>query len=208
MVLGSCNFNFNYNNSKIERNDCFKLIDYFYSNGGRIIDSAANYHSHEIIKEWLTQNKGNELKIITKVWKSSEIVQCFEELEVDKLYCIMARNSKDNDLLYALKDKQKQGLIEKVGISIYYQEELIQNVNAFHVPPTRWVFNNIETMELHSDIYIRSFWNYNKFYMKDEVGLLYKTFKQFDRPDLNHQIEAVVGVDNLEQLKEDMEIFK
>jgi len=203
MVLGTCNFNYLYNGSKIEYKDCFKLLEYFEQNGGKIIDTAVNYHSHDIIREY-----GWKGKIITKVWKESEINQCFEELKVDKIYCIMARNSKDNDLLYALKEKQKQGLIEKVGISIYYQNELRQDVNAFHVPPAKWVRSDIETMVLHGDVFIRSFFNY--FNPKDikQSEIYYKDFKRFERKDLNHVIEAVVGVDNLEQLKQNLEIFK
>ncbi len=207
MVLGTCSFNYNYNGSYISRKDCFEVIDYFYANGGKIIDTALNYHSHDIIAEWNKYNPNNDLKIITKIWKQNELLKCFEQLKTDKIYCVMVRDSHNTELLNYVKEFQKKGHIEKVGISIYYPScELRQDVNAFHVPCSLDFLSQIDTMLLHADVFIRSVFN---LYLKigGKIEDIQK-IKEHERKDLKHEIDFVVGVDSLEQLKLNMELLK
>ena len=123
MILGTCNFGQNYNDIEINKKDSLKMVDEFYRLGGRIIDTAANYKSHSIIKEWLKQNRGNKLKIITKVWNEDEFYRCFEELGITKIYCIMAREN-NLDIIRMLREFKNKGLIEKFGLSCYLPEEM------------------------------------------------------------------------------------
>jgi hypothetical protein len=42
----------------------------------------------------------------------------------------------------------------------------------------------------------------------DDINELIKFYKQFERKDLQHSVEFVVGVSNLEQLKINLGLFK
>lgn len=201
MVLGTCNFNWEYNGSFVSKEDAFKLLDYFYAHGGRIIDTAYNYHGNGIIKEWLKNNPGNELKIMTKVWNESE---CWY---IDYVYCVFSRKSNNDELINALKILKNNGDINKYGISIYYPNELRQDVNAFHIPASTLFIDYLDTMLLHADVFVRSLYNLHGKIINNALSM-FECFKIHERPDLNHHVYPVIGVSNLKQLKENMELFK
>jgi hypothetical protein len=75
-------------------------------------------------------------------------------------------------------------------------------------------------MILHANIYIRSFYNLGLVQKKHELRYInynktkesmmkrmINKFKSRERQDLNHKIDFVIGVDNMKQLKENMEYF-
>jgi hypothetical protein len=134
------------------------------------------------------------------------LFKCYEELKTEKIYCIMVRNSHNTELLNYVKEYQKQGFVEKVGVSIYYPScELRQDVNAFHIPCSLDFLSQIDTMLLHADVLIRSVFN---LYLKTGGKIKdIQKIKEHERKDINHMIDFVVGVDSLEQLKKDLLIF-
>jgi len=203
MVLGSCGWGVNYNGSNLSISECYKALEYFEKNDGEIVDTAPNYpNAHSIIKDYKWSKK-----IITKVWSIDEIDRCFDELGVDHIYCIMNRNVFDEKLREKLGEYQKKGLIDKIGASIYYESELRQNYNAFHIQS---FFNTkyLDIMFLHADIFLRTL--FNRMNPKDFVTATswYTEFKWHERQDLNHRLYPVIGISNLDQLKQDMELFK
>lgn len=204
MVLGTCNFNLKYNGSFVSKEDALKLLDYFYEHGGRIIDTAYNYHGNHIIGEWLENNPGNELKIITKIWKSEELYHCLENFADHGIYNLMVRNSKDDHLFNYVR---QFNCIGKVGTSIYYPNELRQDVNAFHIPASTLFIDYLDTMLLHADVFVRSLYNlYDK--KTNNAVDVFRHFKNHERSDLNHHVYPVIGVSNIKQLKENLELFK
>jgi hypothetical protein len=205
MILGTANFNWKYNDSFVEKNDCFEIMDYYFSNGGEIIDTAFNYHCSDIISEWMKVNS-RKIKINTKVWKKEELEKSMNQLGIDKIYCVYARDSKNEDLLDYLFDMKSKGFIEKVGVSIYYENELTQRCNSLHIPACDHFVKYFPTMLLHSDIVIRSMYNQIQT-DEDRIDFMEK-IKKYSRPDLNHTVDFCVGVDTIDQLKENLEIFK
>jgi hypothetical protein len=205
MILGTCNFNNLYNGIKIEKEMCFKLLDCFYSNNGKIIDTAFNYgKSHEIIKEWLKQNPNNDLKVITKIWKQEEFFKCFDDLGIDKIYCIMTREN-NLSMIEFLKDQQQKNLIEKFGISCYLPTELTTSYfNCIEIPTDPCWFNYIPIISLYANVYMRSY--YNHFIKNYEYD--YEFFQKFEKIRLNKKVDMVIGCDNIKQLKENLRIFK
>lgn len=197
MVLGSCNFNQAYNNLEIKKEDSFKLLEYFCKNGGKIIDSALNYRSHEVIREF----NNPELKVITKVWQEDEIDKCFNELKADKIYCILLRDSTNKAAIKKLQEYKKQGLIEKYGVSIYYPNEIIQLSNVIQIPCSLTFADYINTMSLYSDVLVRSYFNFwvKNGYREDDCFI--QDLKE------NKKVDFVVGVDSIDQLKKNMETF-
>jgi len=203
MVLGSCGWGVNYNGSNLSISECYKALEYFEKNDGEIVDTAPNYpNAHSIIKDYKWSKK-----IITKVWSIDEIDRCFDELGVDHIYCIMNRNIFDDKLREKLGEYQKKGLIDKIGASIYYENELRQNYNAFHIH-SFFNIGQLNKMFLHADIYLRTIFNCNYPKNIDLSKGVYRTFKNYERQDLNHLLYPVIGVSNLDQLKQDMRLFK
>ena len=202
MILGTCNFNQNYNGIEIKKSEVLKMIDCFYENGGRIIDSAINYKSHSIIREWLKQNKGNELKIITKIWQQDEFWRCFDELGVNEIYCVMAREN-NLDMIEFLRDQKVKMLIEKFGLSCYLPEEMTRSYfQCLEIPLDNCWLDRIDIISLYASVYIRSVYNhYIKNYGEKDVWEIVKELKK------NKKVEFVVGCDTIEQLKENMKRF-
>ena len=61
----------------VKKKECFKILDIFYNNGYRWIDTATNYpinsdkkyfrYAENLIAEWIKNNDINDLKIISKI---------------------------------------------------------------------------------------------------------------------------------------------
>ena len=61
----------------VEKKECFKILDTFYNEGYRWIDTAPNYpinndrkyfrYAENLIFEWINSNKINDIKIILKI---------------------------------------------------------------------------------------------------------------------------------------------
>lgn len=209
MVLGSRNFNYKYNETFVTREDSLKIIEEFEKLGGEIIDTAFNYKSHEIIKEY-----GWKGKVITKCNNKHEFFDCFEELGVDRIYCVMAREN-DKEFVNFLRKEREIGTIEKFGLSCYLPSELTRSYfNAFQLPCDPVWFELIPLLSIYADVYIRSYYNHwKKNYDIDCVdGRYNRFFKREDKRIIalnnNPKIDFVVGCDNIEQLRENMEKFK
>lgn len=206
MILGTCNFQNNYNGVNLTFEKCNDLLNEFKKIGGEIIDTGFNYGNSQYV---IGESSWNG-KIITKIWEKKEIKETFQALKRDKIFCIMIRDNTDKELLNYLFSMKKEGLIDRVGISIYYPHEIIQKVNCYHIPNNVLFDEYLSTMQLSADIYIRSNFNlYNKLFgnkikINDRIKFIKKNF---ERKDLNHVIDFVVGCDNIEQLKENMRLF-
>jgi len=209
MILGTAKFGFDYNGLQVEKKDVFDILDYYYENGGRYIDTALNYRdAQKILTEWRGQNNINDLKISTKIVYQEDYSKCMDELKLDKIYCVLARDSANNDTIEFLKDQKNCGDIEKFGISIYYPKEIRQDVNIVFIENSYKLWENyLSGMILHADIHIRSFFNKNDKNV-NRAYLDYSRFKVYGRKDLNHSVNAVIGVSNLEQLQINMGLFK
>lgn len=197
MILGTCNFGRMYNGSMVHRDEAHRMIDYFQQNGGKILDTAFNYHeAQDVIAEscW-------EGKIITKIWKIDELEKSLNRLNRKRIYSVMTREN-DKELISILHGIRLKGIIEKVGMSIYYPHELREDVSMIHIPANGLFNSYLPTMLLHADVIIRSVFN-----LKQDPEILNK-LKEFNRLDLGHTIDFCVGCDNLEQLKRNMETFK
>lgn len=211
MILGCCKFGFDYNGKQVPKKEVFEIFEYFEQNGGIYLDTAYNYReASKIIGEYFTKiNTESKLKVITKIWQQEEFWKELEILKREKIYCCMAReNSKDRDIIEFLKDQKEQGVIEKTGMTIYYPEERRSDMNILFIPNNFEAFkDNLKVMMLHSDIHVRSLFNLNN---KIPWKALedFNKFKKYERKDIKHKVEAVIGVSNLQQLKENMEYFK
>lgn len=183
MILGTCNFGRYYNNTFVSSEKAIEMIHEFQKLGGKIIDTAYNYEEAQDI----IADSGYQGKIITKAWCIDEVKKSMDRLKKDKIYAVLARDSKDNDLINYLKDLKKDGIIEKYGISIYYPHELRQDVNIVQIAASPLFTDYLPIMSLMADVYVRSVYNRSLEY--NRMG------------NKNYIKDFVIGCDNLEQLR-------
>lgn len=207
MFIGTCNFNNMYNGSFVSKSNAFKLLDYFFEHGGEGIDCAYNYNfAKPVIEEWLNKNN-YPVKIIMKIWNKDEIEKCFESLGLNKIFCIFNRNYKSDNNLLALQEYKKNGLINEYGASVYFEHELLQQYNNYHLPMSI-PESNLDTLFMFSNVYLRSIFNYSYPKDIDKSLKIYYSWKEHERIDLNHRIYPVMGVSTIEQIKFNLENFK
>lgn len=177
MILGTANFGNEYRGKKIEKEECFKLLEYFENNGGKLIDTAGDYgDSIKIIKEYIINF--SKLKIL---YKPIFIDNVFDKIiDVKYLEAIIWRG-KILDIGYS-----------KNGQSIYYPHELDPKSKITIIPASDIFRPYIPVMRLHSEkIYIRSI---NTLGINANIGT-------------HGIDDIIIGVDNMDQLKENMDTY-
>lgn len=136
LVLGTVQFGLDYGISNLDGkttpNEVKQILDYAWSQGLSSLDSASAYGNSEIV---LGERMDHDFQIMTKFPYNMDIniiEKCFYEslynLKREKIYGLLAHEAdsiikqpKIWDLLQLLKFK---GIIEKVGVSLYYPQEL------------------------------------------------------------------------------------
>ena len=162
LILGTVQFGLNYgiNNTvgKPSTRSIEKILDTAFNNGISLLDSAEAYgDSHERIGEY-HQNSDNKFKVISKYSSKvknlpSSIIERvkanIEILNVDDLYSYMFHSYSDfvdyfslfrDDLLY-LKSK---GLIKKIGVSLYSNEEFEEVLKFDEIELIQLPFNLLD----------------------------------------------------------------
>ena len=154
IILGTVQLGLDYginnHDGKPSLDTSFEILHYAYDNGIRILDTAESYgDSQEIIGKFQKLHPNKKFKIITKInvvnsFEKVDLIQTIlnncEILHSDKLYGYMFHNYQSlannkpyyNDLLLA----KEKGLIEKAGISLYSNQEVldvIENYNGFDI---------------------------------------------------------------------------
>ena len=207
MILGTCNFGFDYNGPQVPKKEVFKIIEEFQKSGGGIIDTASNYReSQTIINEYVKVNGQENLRIQSKVYDYDYDFNIIaEELKDCKIYSILYRNPFNQKTIEYLKALKNAGLIEKYGLSIYYPHELRQEANIIQIPANALFNDYLKTMILYSDVQIRSIYKLNIIEDDYNSDFLKDVLKKINF--LPKKIDYVIGVDNVNQLKEDMELF-
>ena len=174
LVLGAVQFGINYgvNNQKgiPSTNEIKKILDFAFKSKINILDTAEAYgNSQERIGEYLKKSN-NKFKIITKYSKlrndlPSNIIDRvknnLEILNIDNLYCYMFHNFNDyiscfnlfkEDLFYL----KRNGLIDKIGVSLHSNEEIYEvlkndNINLIQLP-----FNLLDNSNQRKEVLIKA----------------------------------------------------
>lgn len=147
IVLGTVQFGLDYgisnNTGKTSSEEVSKILDTAYNHGVDILDTAQEYGDSESV---LGLHHGNRFKIITKInpiagdKRSAEqlVQQSLQRLNLDKLYGTLfhsASSARQNPrTVLELKKLQEQGIIEKVGYSVYTPDELNQLIKLYGTP--------------------------------------------------------------------------
>ena len=133
---------FDIERSKNELNAREKILDIFYENGGRLIDTSPMYGmSEEIIgitaKKYIEKNR---FFLATKVWTEGrengmrQIEESFQKMRTDKISLIQVHNLLDwKTQIKTLRSLKDEGRIDYIGITHYKSnafDEMIKIMKA------------------------------------------------------------------------------
>ena len=136
LAIGAAKFGFDYdylnNTNSLSNETAHEILDTAFNFNIKTIDTAQGYgNSEQVIGDYLRKRKIRNLNIITKVSQDSnniDIKSSLERLDVDCLYAVLIHVfsdfKKDNSIFYKLAEYKEKGLINKIGFSLYFPEEL------------------------------------------------------------------------------------
>ena len=140
IILGTAQFGMDYgiNNKKgkINQEEVFKILKYSYNNGIRNLDTAEIYgDAINVIGEFHKKNPDKKFNIFSKAISepkeinySKNISSNINKLNINKYEGYMIHNYKffkENKKIYTYINSAKQaGLINKIGVSIYTNDEI------------------------------------------------------------------------------------
>ena len=143
LSIGTAKFGMNYdylNNSKmLKMKTCHQILDYATNNSIKTIDTAQAYGaSEQVIGSYMKKNVENNLSITTKLTLNSnmdfDISASLERLNLKKVYGALFHVfddfNKNKQLYEKLNNFKKDGLVEKIGFSLYFPEQLEQLINS------------------------------------------------------------------------------
>ncbi|WP_336933539.1 aldo/keto reductase [Acinetobacter bereziniae] len=161
LELGTVQFGLDYgvNNvsGRISDIEARNIIDYAYENSILTLDTAIAYGQSEEVLGNLDVSK---FKVISKIGAvgpanvkstvENMIQSSTERLRVNKLYGLLLHRPDDlhslygNELYETLRKLKKEGLIEKIGVSIYTPDELDLIVNKYEIDIVQVPFNVLD----------------------------------------------------------------
>lgn len=174
LILGTVQFGLNYGVNNKEgipsSYEIKKILDFAFKSKINILDTAEAYgNSQERIGEYLKKSN-NKFKIITKYSKlrndlPSNIIdrvkKNLETLNIDNLYCYMFHNFNDyisffnlfqEDLLHLKRD----GLIDKIGVSLHSNEEISEVLKNGNIDLIQLPFNLLDNSSQRKEILIEA----------------------------------------------------
>lgn len=138
IVLGTVQFGLDYgiNNSrgKIPENEVFEILDEAHGSGIDTLDTADSYGDSERLIGKFTKNKGIEFNVISKMSVSDaagvtkSVNAALRRLNKKNIYGYMIHHFKDfkksPDIWNRMVENKSEGVIKKIGFSLYYPSEL------------------------------------------------------------------------------------
>jgi len=145
LVLGTVQMGLDYGinnkNGKISENNAIEILEYAFNQGIRVIDTAETYGtSHQVIGQYHKLNPSHSFKIITKIPKktnnnllNSKVNQYLNELRISNIHLLMCHDFEsykyEDELSDWLIDNKGSDYIEKVGVSIYTNSQVLSLLN-------------------------------------------------------------------------------
>lgn len=170
IILGTVQFGLNYgiNNSlgKPSQEVVNSILDEAWNNNIRILDSAEAYGtSHEAIGQY-HQNSSRKFEVVSKYHSSrsdlssnihDRVLQNISVLGVDHLYGYMFHNFNDyknlkDQLFPEFLRLKKNGVIKKIGVSVYTNDELQAVLEDDQIELIQLPFNLLDNISLRGDL--------------------------------------------------------
>lgn len=180
IILGTVQFGLDYgiNNSsgKVSDNEIAKILEVATKHNLFFLDTAQAYGDSEIRLGIYISNSDSSWKVVTKITKQNveritdSIIESCNKLHLTKLFGILYHdfNSfKEESKYYSeLEKAQNNGIVEKIGFSLYHPEELEYlfnnnvNFNLIQIPynvfDQRFEQHFEELSKRNIDVHIRS----------------------------------------------------
>jgi aryl-alcohol dehydrogenase-like predicted oxidoreductase len=251
LILGTVQFGLNYgiNNTqgKPAKENVFKILSYAYEKGIRYLDTAELYgDAHNLIGEYHRLNPDKKFDIITKFPHNfdgeldSKINIYLNQLNVNNLSAILF-HSFDSYKLHKSLIRCKLNGVEKIGVSIYTNEQMDAVIDDVNVDLIQLPFNLFDNLNLRGElmkkakaknkiVHTRSAFLQGLFFMKKGnpfkiavqlkkelefiANLSERNFTSVGSLALNYCLNqsdidgVLIGVDSLEQLKENIAFSK
>jgi len=167
IVLGTAQFGMNYGvankRGKISEEEVYQILNFAYKVGIKTIDTAVVYGESERVLGNIGVRNFDIISKIPKYDKRSsndyfsvkkEIVNSINRLKVDSLHAVLLHDSSDlilDKTLYESLWKIKQdGLIKKIGVSIYHPFELDDLLDVFDLDIVQSPFNLFDQRIINS----------------------------------------------------------
>lgn len=193
LCLGTAQFGLDYGISnktgKVEYDEIQKILEYCNNQGIYTIDTAQAYGECERI---LGHFDLSGFKLITKIANSGEIEKSLSNLKLSSLYAVLLHYENEIDDNWVKLEKYKsQGLVEKIGVSVYSPDKLLDIMNNYPIDIVQLPLNILDQRflpllkkikEKNIEIHARSVFL---------QGLLLMDFDQI--PDYFSSIKAVLG---------------
>lgn len=170
LILGTVQFGLNYgiNNTKGKPSseNIKNILDTAYKNGIYLLDTAEAYgDSQEKIGEYHL-NSSNKFEIITKFSATvknlpfnitERIKKNIATLQVNNLYCYMFHSFKDFDSYFKsfhkdLSSLKKEGIIKKIGVSLYTNQEFEKVLKFDDIDLIQLPFNLLDNTTKRGEI--------------------------------------------------------
>lgn len=154
IVLGTVQFGLDYGITnklgKVNFSEICSILKYAHAEGITTLDTATQYGEAECVIGQASKEIGLNFNIITKTRKFagiskheqlgyliSDCEQSLKNVKAEKLYALLFHHAGDllgdnGEQLYAkIMELQKDGLVEKIGVSVYTPEELKQIIDRY-----------------------------------------------------------------------------
>jgi len=138
LALGTVQFGSEYgiNNAsgQVSREEVFAILSAALISGVATLDTARAYgQSEQIIGDYICQN-GNRFKIVSKLSSCNAsaarniFLQSLKRLNIDSIYGYILHGfeiyQNNHDVWHVLEELKQDGLVNKIGFSLYYPKEL------------------------------------------------------------------------------------
>ena len=147
IALGTVQFGLHYGIGNIDGKtnsiEVSKILNAAHIQGIRLLDTAQAYGDSEKVLGRLHKNR---FRIVTKInpneaeSRSAEalVQHSLENLNLNSIYGLLFHSAisafENPKIVYDLKDLQKQGIIQKVGFSVYTPNELDRLISRYGIP--------------------------------------------------------------------------
>ncbi len=147
LALGTVQFGLDYGISnkggKVLASEVDEILDTCKANGINMLDTAQAYGDSQKV---LGQFDLSGFDIVSKMMKNSSVEKSLEELNISKLYAMMLHREDEMDetSFKTLSDAKSQGLVEKIGISVYSPQKLQEIIDNFEIDIVQLPMNIID----------------------------------------------------------------
>lgn len=168
LILGTVQFGTDYGINNIGGKPSFeevkKILDFFVSKGNLIIDTAEAYGNSQQVIGRYHEVSNNKLEVITKFSSRFSYKSLKERIDIDlsylntkSLYAYMFHSFLDLEDQFEKKKEElirlkKSGVIGKIGVSVYSNEEIQKVIDFYDVDLIQIPFNMLDNYSLRGEL--------------------------------------------------------